>query len=237
MTTSLLCSVWSHVHDCASLTQWFHIFKWVHSRWENEKHRRRWTTFFKRFGKFRLSALCIRHPKFLFHKVPTVHQNERRTQGFSYLKNNISCACCVISLYKFVNKMEYNIWNIWRRKKNSSPESVGHTVWSQSSHHDQFLQGTFTFPLLWKLLLLWTLRLNEFLPAFGWTFNIPVQAAELIGKTHHLGHKQEANGNDGKCHSHTASTNKSVCVNLDGTPCWVGEKVQWADVAVVNVET
>lgn len=78
---------------------------------------------------------------------------------------------------------------LWAGKKrtSSAPESIGHTVRSQRSHHDELLQGAFPFPLLGKLLLLWTLRLHHLLPALRRAFDVPVQTAKFISETHHLG--------------------------------------------------
>ena len=72
-----------------------------------------------------------------------------------------------------------------------APKSIGHAVRSQGSHHDEFLQGAFPFPLLRKLLLLWTLRLHHLLPALRRAFNVPVQTTKLICEAHHLDKDKE----------------------------------------------
>lgn len=72
------------------------------------------------------------------------------------------------------------------KKTPSSPESIGHAVRSQGSHHYEFLQGAFPFPFLRKRLFLWTLRLNQLLPALRRAFNVPIQTTEIIGETHRL---------------------------------------------------
>lgn len=70
--------------------------------------------------------------------------------------------------------------------KSSSPESVGHSVGSQGSHHDEFLQGAFPFPLLRELLFLWTLGLHQLLPALWRALNVPIQTPKFISEAHHL---------------------------------------------------
>lgn len=70
--------------------------------------------------------------------------------------------------------------------QSSAPNSIGHAIWPQGSHHDEFLQGAFSFPVLWKLLLLRTLRLYYLLPAFRRALNVAIKTTKLISKAHHL---------------------------------------------------
>lgn len=66
------------------------------------------------------------------------------------------------------------------------PDSVRHPVGSESPHKDEFLKRTLAFPFLREFLFLRTLRLYDFLPAFGGTLDVPVQTTELIGEAHCL---------------------------------------------------
>lgn len=71
--------------------------------------------------------------------------------------------------------------------KSPAPNSISHAVWPQGSHHNEFLQGALPFPVLWKLLLLWTLRLHHLLPAFWRALNVPIKTTKLLSEAHHLG--------------------------------------------------
>lgn len=88
--------VYEYVHavcTCLQLlcTQWFHIFKWVHSRGEDEEHRRCWTTFSEGLCKLCLSALCIFYTKLLLHKVPEICQQTEQETNRVYKNMTESC--------------------------------------------------------------------------------------------------------------------------------------------------
>ena len=51
----------------------------------------------------------------------------------------------------------------------NSHNSVGHSVWAESPHHAELLQGVLVLPLLRKLLLLRTLTVHKLLPPLGRT--------------------------------------------------------------------
>ena len=82
-------------------------------------------------------------------------------------------------------------WNI-----PSSPQSIGHSIRSQSSHHDELLQGAFPFPLLRKRLFLRTFRLHQLLPALRRAFNVPIKTSKVIRETHHLSKCREVLDNN-----------------------------------------
>lgn len=89
--------------------------------------------------------------------------------------------------YDEIWKTSYVTTSNTKEIKSSAPNSIGHAVWSQGSHHNEFLQGAFPFPVLWKLLLLWTPRLYHLLPAFRRALNVPIKTTKLISEAHHLG--------------------------------------------------
>lgn len=162
-------------------TERLHIFKWVHSRWEDEEHGRGWTTFSERLCKFCFTTFCIFHPKLLLHKIPVTETSQQQSE------NCTSHPDKVIKPGSITGEPE---WIFGITEKCSSLDGIRHAVRSQSSHHDEFLQWTFSCPLLRDLLFLWTLGLHQFLPAFRRAFNVPVQTPKLVSETHHLSKKR-----------------------------------------------
>ena len=70
------------------------------------------------------------------------------------------------------------------------PDSVAHTVGTQSSHHAQLLKGRLVLPLLGELLLLRALALHKLLPAFGRALDVTVQVSEVLHRGQRLPMKQ-----------------------------------------------
>lgn len=72
------------------------------------------------------------------------------------------------------------------------PHGVGQPVRTHGPHHAEALQAGLVLPLLGELLLLRTLGLHKLFPAFGRTFNVPIQVTESFHWRQCLGNFRES---------------------------------------------